>query len=335
MFYANALIILVVTGVVWGGHTASTANSGKTKSLLSSSTANQQSDQPLDTLSSADIAANIAQAASIPEVITVANTADSFNAQLSQATTEQAVVTKPQIVAGASKSIKDLTNYTSQQGDTLTSLSQKFGVTTDTIRWSNGITTENIPAGKNLIISPMNGIAYKVQSGDTVDSLASKYKSNKEKIIIFNDIELSGLTVGNYILLPDAQQPVAPRATTTSVASNSITTYGFVARYGGNGYAFGYCTYYAADRARVPSNWGNANTWDNYARASGWTVSPVPIVGAVFQTDAGWAGHVGIVDAISPDGSQILATDMNGWAGFNRVGSKWVPVSNYSNYIYR
>jgi surface antigen/biotin carboxyl carrier protein len=328
---------MVVVAVVYGGHNRTSSNTSTGKTLLSTSTANQKTSAPLDIVSSADIAANIANVASIPEVLSVANTADSFNAQLTQATTEQAVVSKPQIVAGASKSIKDLVNYTAQEGDTLSSLAQKFGVTSDTIRWSNGITSENIPAGKKLIIAPMNGIVYKVQTGDTVDSLATKYQSNKEKITIFNDIEISGLTVGNYILLPDGQQPVQPRATTSYASSNSsVAVYGFVARYGGNGYAYGYCTYYAAAKAGVPSNWGNANTWDNYARASGWTVSSRPIVGAVFQTDAGYAGHVGIVVEVSPDGSQIRISDMNGVAGFNRVGySGWIPVSTYPNYIYR
>jgi surface antigen len=119
------------------------------------------------------------------------------------------------------------------------------------------------------------------------------------------------------------------------VFSSSFTIYGFSPQYGNNGYVYGYCTYYVASRISVPKNWGNANTWDNYAQVSGWTVSSVPRVGAILQTDTGWAGHVGIVDAVSDDGSMILATDMNGWAGFGRVGSKWVPASTYPHYIYR
>ena len=84
----------------------------------------------------------------------------------------------------------------------------------------------------------------------------------------------------------------------------------------------------------MPNNWGNANTWDNYARASGWTVSSTPKAGAVFQTDVGWAGHVGIVEEVYPDGT-MLVSDMNGFAGFNRVGFAKVSQSAYPHYIYR
>ena len=107
--------------------------------------------------------------------------------------------------------------------------------------------------------------------------------------------------------------------------------------YGGyNGYDYGYCTWYAAGRVPVPSNWGNANTWDNLARVSGWNVSGTPRVGAVAQTNRGYYGHVAVVEAVSPDGTMIKYSDMNGLAGFNRVGySGWVPISKFDNYIYR
>ena len=66
-------------------------------------------------------------------------------------------------------------------------------------------------------------------------------------------------------------------------------------------------------------------------------MSTTPKVGAIAQTDArGW-GHVGYVEAVSPDGTMIKYSDMNGLAGFNRVGySDWVPaLSKYQRFIYR
>jgi len=43
---------------------------------------------------------------------------------------------------------------------------------------------------------------------------------------------------------------------------------------------------------------------------------------------------VAIVDAVSEDGSQIQIRDMNGQAGFGRVGySSWIPVSTYQHFI--
>jgi surface antigen len=112
---------------------------------------------------------------------------------------------------------------------------------------------------------------------------------------------------------------------------------GFAAVYGGNGYDYGWCTYYAASRVAVPNNWGNASTWDDYARLSGWTVSSRPVAGAVAQTDyaAGGLGHVAYVEAVSDDGTMMKYSDMNGLAGWGRVGySGWVPISTFPHYIY-
>lgn len=210
-------------------------------------------------------------------------------------------------------------------------------MTSDTIKWSNALSGDTLPAGKTLQIPPRNGIIYKVGAGDTIDSIATRYNANKDQLVVFNDYDVNTLKPGETILIPDGVQPVvtATASRTTSSSSNSsFTVYGFSPIYGSNGYVAGYCTYYAAARARVPSNWGNANTWDNYARASGWIVSSVPRNGAVFQTDSGWAGHVGIVEEVYGDGTMLIS-DMNGIAGYNRVGSARVPVTAYPNYIYR
>lgn len=246
---------------------------------------------------------------------------------------EESVIAKPQLVAGGGKSRSDIQSYVTQAGDTLASVATKFGVTSDSIRWSNGLGGSTLNPGTTLQIPPRNGIVYKVAAGDTVESIASRYNANKEQLIAFNDIELTGLKPGEVIVIPDGVKPA--ERTTYSSSTSAVSAISFTALYGSNGYARGYCTWYAASRVSIPNNWGNANTWDNYARLSGWTVSRTPVPGAIFQTDAGWAGHVGIVEEVSADGSQIIISDMNGIAGYNRVGrSGWIPAGTY-NYIYR
>ena len=91
-----------------------------------------------------------------------------------------------------------------------------------------------------------------------------------------------------------------------------------------------------ANRLPVPSNWGNAYTWAIYAGQSGWTVTGTPKVGSIAQTSYGFGGHVAVVEAVSPDGKMIKYSDMNGIAGWGRVGySDWAPASKFQNYIYR
>lgn len=329
--YLNVAMIAIVTSVVWSSR--DNTSQPVIRSLLSQAA----TDTPLDTISSAEIAANIANATSLPEAVTVVNQADSYNAQLVSVKLEQAIVSKPQLVQGGSKSRKDITKYVTVSGDTVSSLATKFGVTSDSIRWSNSLSRDYISAGTELWIPPSNGIVYNVKSGDTVESIASKYQASQEEIIAFNDIELTGLPVGENILIPDGVQPVVTYNAYYSGGSAAI--YGYVPQWGGNGYTYGYCTYYVATRVSVPRNWGNANTWDDYARLSGWIVTSTPVVGAIAQSDyMSYWGHVAYVEEVRtmPDGTmQMRYSDMNALAGWNRVGySDWVPITAYPNYIY-
>jgi surface antigen len=246
-------------------------------------------------------------------------------------------VGKPQIVTTALKSRSDIKTYVAVAGDTVSSVAQKFGITSDSIKWSNGLTSDTVALGTKLVIPPVNGVVYTVKTGDTVQSLAAKYKANADQITAYNDAELSGLTPGEQILIPNGQVQAAPtRATGGGGGGVFLAGGSFTPTYGSNGYDYGYCTYYAAARSGAPSNWGNANTWAYYAAMSGWTVSSTPKVGAIGQTSAGYLGHVAIVEAVSADGTQIKYSDMNGIAGWGRVGySDWVPVSHFQHYIYR
>ena len=63
-------------------------------------------------------------------------------------------------------------------------------------------------------------------------------------------------------------------------------------------------------------------------------MSGTPTAGAIFQTPAGWAGHVGIVEEVYDNGT-MKVSDMNGFAGFGRVGYGVVSVNAYPNYITR
>lgn len=327
--YANVTLIVVVAAVVWIGNNQT---SGIINGSLFNQSGNSQSQAPLDALSSADIADNVAIAADLTEAVSVTNQADSYNAQLASTTVDETVVTKPQLVAGGSKSRQDIQTYITVAGDTVGSLATKYGITSNSIKWSNNLIGDDLPAGKKLLIPPVNGIVYLVKSGDTVQSIAGTYQADPDLIVAFNDIELSGLPVGQYIMIPNGTMP-----TTSYSYANSSAVYDFNPEWGGNGYTFGYCTWYVANMVAVPRNWGNADTWAYYARLSGWTVSPIPIVGAIAQTTAGWAGHVAYVFAVTSSSGQYMIrySDMNGIAGYDRVGySDWVSSTHFQNYIY-
>jgi N-acetylmuramoyl-L-alanine amidase len=289
--------------------------------------------KPLDTLSAAQIALTAAQMANMEEMTVIHNQADSDSLTLAVVPNDSSALAKPQIVSTAEKSKYEINHYVTQQGDTVDSLSAKFGVDANSIKWSNNISSNALTAGLKLAIPPVNGIVYTVKAGDTPAGLASKYQADESQIIELNDAEIGGLTAGEQIIIPNGKVvPVVSYGYAASYSSFSS----FTASYGGNGYAYGFCTWYVASRIAIPSNWGNANTWDDYARLSGWTVSSVPRAGAVAQSDSmSYLGHVAYVEAVSPDGSQIKYSDMNGISGWGRVGySGWVPVSMFQHYIY-
>lgn len=284
--------------------------------------------EPLDQLSSADIAVNAAKLTNLPETPGVINQAQSVKAELAVAPADTTVVAKPQTVATTFVSSKDIKTYIVAAGDTVSSIATKFSVTSDSIMWSNNLSSNNVAAGTKLVIPPVNGIVYTVQRDDTIDSLASKYRSNKDQLILVNDIELTGLTPGLQILIPNGQQPVAP----VVAATYNVRAFGGTAAYGSyNGYDYGFCTWYAAKRRAdigrpVPSNLGNANTWAALAASFDIPTGPTPQVGAVAMKHARAPGHVAVVEAVNADGS-FWISEMNSYGQRSMTDS--TPVGGW------
>jgi surface antigen len=84
----------------------------------------------------------------------------------------------------------------------------------------------------------------------------------------------------------------------------------------GNTYAWGNCTYWAFAMRLwagdpIPNSWGNANTWDDRARADGYIVDHTPRVNAVYQTDAGAYGHVAYVIKVDGTTGDWTISEMN------------------------
>lgn len=339
----NILILCGVAAFVVLGLRSSTPESQKVLAAAASTKDDKQAD-PLDQISSADIAVNVARMSGLQESRKVAEDADSVDVELSLPPASASIAAKPAVVTTTLKSRKDIQQYTTVAGDTVTTLATKFGVTSDSIRWSNNLASNIIPAGQKLYIPPQNGLVYVVAAGDTADSLANKFKASKDEIVAANDAELKPLAAGERVLIPGGIQPAPVVNTRVSTAGAGFGWGG--PSYGDNLYTFGYCTWYVARRVIVPNNWGNANTWDTRAAASGWIVSSIPRVGAIAQTDRGSEGHVAYVEAVSEDGTQIKYSDMNGLAGWGTAGRSWetgayaanggwAPASKFEHYIYQ
>lgn len=301
--------------------------------------------KPLDSLSSADMAVHVARLTGLQEATAVANKADTVNAQLAVAAADDTVVAKPQIVGAGLKSKKDIKDYKTIEGDTVPSLAAKFGVTPDTIRFSNNITGDTIAVGRDITISPINGIVYTVKEGDTPDAVAARFYANKDNVLVFNDAEETGnFKVGERVVIPDGVQPAppapSPRARTSGASSSYSVGFAFgsSAVYGSNGYDYGWCTWHAANRRKeigrpIPNNLGNAVSWLSVARRAGLPAGSDPQPGAVvYHKNIGGLGHVAFVEKINEDGS-ALVSDMN-YPSWGRVTYRTITPGEFGSYAF-
>lgn len=113
--------------------------------------------------------------------------------------------------------------YIVQKGDTISTVAKKFGISTDTVKWSNDLTSDDIAIGDSLKILPVSGMSHKVSKGDTIYSIAKKYDTEAQKIadFPFNDFanpENFALVEGQMLIVPDgikpSEKPTAPRRPT-------------------------------------------------------------------------------------------------------------------------
>ena len=310
----------------------------------------------VDEIKAANIASYVASAVNLSSSSSVSSNAESVNLSAELAQADATSVNKQQIIE-TSDEIKPLQTYIAQDGDNADSIAQEFGVSAQTVRWANRLKDNNVTVGANMTIPVVDGVVYTMKDGDTLDDIAKKYGSDVNEIININNLNSDTVATGTVLLLPDGVLPeterpeyVAPRPviTTPTYVNNTgrytsagsgrrgIRTSIRAALASGNRYAYGYCTWYAYNRRaalgmKLPSvTWGNANTWDTNARNYGYLVNGTPSVGAVFQTDSGYYGHVGIVEEVYADGS-IRISEMN-YSGWNVVTEGYLSPSEYYGY---
>ena len=116
--------------------------------------------------------------------------------------------------------------YTVQNGDTISTISRRFGITVNTILWANNLTAYSIiRAGDRLTILPYSGVLYTVKKGDTLAKIAQNYGIDLEKIISCNTLGNS-IAIGQKIIIPGAKKientTVAKKTTTSGYTGISI-----------------------------------------------------------------------------------------------------------------
>lgn len=242
-------------------------------------------------------------------------------------------------------SIRDLVTsqikvYDTVAGDTLSTVAQKYGISTDTIIWANNLKDTNIKPGWNLIILPTSGILHKVQPNDTLPSIAAKFHGNVDRIIAYNGLQdVNDIEPEELIIIPDGkiinppkakaiQNTVKGRLVYEPSVDEDISIVGKAHRF-----PWGQCTYYVATQTKVP--WGgNANQWMRNAPAFGAKIGYTPFVGSIIVTNENRRyGHVAWV--IGVGSGTVTFREMN-YAGLGKVTTRTLNTndSRIKGYIY-
>lgn len=323
-------IFVLIIAMVFVGYSGTQNSSIVANNVNVSNPTNQAS---VDNVVATGIAADVAQAVGLPITPNVVNLAISAQIESDFAQSINTNEAKPQIIVSGNTN-RSVISYTVKVGEDVNTLAAKFGISADTIKWANNLSYNSVAVGTVLKILPVNGVLYKVKTSDTIDSIASHYGVDKARIILYNDLDVSGLVPNATIILPNAVLPTSERP---GYVTPARVNYYFRAGSVGNTYYIGNCTWYAYERRAqlgnpVGSFWGNARTWAVAAAGSGYLVNNTPKVGAVLVDKSGWYGHVAIVERIASNGD-ITVSEMN-YVGFNIISNRTISAGQAALYRY-
>ena len=92
--------------------------------------------------------------------------------------------------------------YTVKSGDSLWSISRKFGITVDELKNANNLKNNLLTIGQNLVIpssTPQSSNTYTVQKGDTLYGIAGKYGLTVTELKKINNLTNNNLTIGQVL----------------------------------------------------------------------------------------------------------------------------------------
>lgn len=98
--------------------------------------------------------------------------------------------------------------YIVKSGDTLYSIASKYGISVNTLKNYNNLTTNVLNIGQKINIpvtseqTPSSYLDYVVKKGDSLYSIASKYNTSVSDIMKINNLNTSLLNIGMVLKIP-------------------------------------------------------------------------------------------------------------------------------------
>jgi murein DD-endopeptidase MepM/ murein hydrolase activator NlpD len=208
----------------------------------------------------------------------------------------------------------EVIEYTVVEGDTIFSIAERFGVTPETIAWSNDRSMiGNLRPGRAINIMPVDGVYHTVIGSRTIAEIAASYRISDPYVILdseYNDL----FGVSPDTVLPSGSQIAIPGGIAEQIAWNPV-----VEREGGDSSSGGNFVSFAV---------GDPGSCGRVQNASGtaWT-SPMNSY-SFMRGFTSW--HTG-VDLASSVGAPVMAA--NGgvviFAGWNNWGYGYTVVLSH------
>ncbi len=226
--------------------------------------------------------------------------------------------------------------YETKPFDTVYTVAKEFGVSTKTIRESNGLPDHALKAGWFLVIPPVDGLVLQITNPNTtLTDVADKYGADINKIVSYNGLADAEDMVepGEYLIVPGGKLPTpvvaTPAPSTSGNTAKPKTTTPSVPRVavsGNHRFAPGYCTDYVSRQLPGKIPWGgNAGRWPANAKAYGATVNMSPKAGAILVTNESPVGHVAYIESVS--GSKVTISEWN-YAGLYKKTVRTLDISD-------
>ena len=127
--------------------------------------------------------------------------------------------------------------YIVQSGDSLWSISRKFGISVDKLKEINNLSGNLLSVGQKLLIKDTSssedvGVYYTVKAGDTLYGIANAYGLSVDELKSMNGLKNNNLSIGQLLLVSGTGEIVDGTDYDTYVVKSGDNLYAIARRYG-------------------------------------------------------------------------------------------------------
>lgn len=124
---------------------------------------------------------------------------------------EEGFLMKPSSLTrqGARRAYAEGIIHTVSDGESVERLAQRYGITAETIRWTNNLGDKSIRPGDELVILPVDGVLHSVRRGQTLLQIAELYNIPTGDILSQNKLKDDLIITGQELIIPGGHPIIA------------------------------------------------------------------------------------------------------------------------------